>query len=177
MSGKSATEATHTASRGSGCAKRAQSTLVVRVAGAGRLPPSARKPRLIAQACRRALRSRPRKPGLALRGEVNIVFLDSRAMRSLNKRFHGRDRDTDVLAFPYDAPFGRPAQRPFGDIFVCADRAKAQARELGHTTLAEAIILVAHGALHLLGHDDDSPRRRAAMDRLQAGVWRSLGRP
>lgn len=156
---------------------RSKSTPVIRVAGVGRLPLSARKPRLIARACRKALLSRPRKPGLAVTGEINIVFLGSRAMRSLNRRFHGRDRDTDVLAFPYDAPFGRSAQRPFGDIFVCADRAKAQARELGHTTLAEAIILVAHGALHLLGHDDDSPRRRAAMDRLQAGVWRSLGSP
>ncbi|NNN07557.1 MAG: rRNA maturation RNase YbeY, partial [Elusimicrobia bacterium] len=35
------------------------------------------------------------------------------------------------------------------------------------TVLREALTLAAHGALHLLGHDDADPRARARMFRLQ----------
>jgi len=138
--------------------------MTIRVFGASRLPASARRPRAMLRVCRRVLKSE-RASG---RGELNIVFLDRRRMRALNRRFLGRDRDTDVIAFAYaEEPGPVRGERPFGDVFVSAHLARAQARAAGHSVLTEVLFLVAHGTLHLLGYDDKTARGRALMFRLQ----------
>ncbi|MDD5628168.1 MAG: rRNA maturation RNase YbeY [Elusimicrobia bacterium] len=138
--------------------------MTIRVFGCSLLPASARKPRAIAEVCRRVL-ANERARG---RGELNVVFLDRRRMRVLNRRFLGHDRDTDVIAFAYaEDPGPASGEKPFGDIFVSAFQARRQAREQGHPVLTEVLFLAAHGTLHLLGHDDSTSRRRAAMFRKQ----------
>jgi len=138
--------------------------MMIRVFGTSLLPASARKPRDIAQVCRRVLKNEKAKSG----GELNVVFLDRRRMRVLNKRFLGHDRDTDVIAFDYAEDPGpiRGAQ-PFGDIFISAFQARRQAAQQAHPVLTEVLFLAAHGTLHLLGYDDSTSRKRAAMFRKQ----------
>ena len=77
-----------------------------------------------------------------------------------------------MIAFNYgkgDVPmFSSPTsagEMPFGDIFVCADRAKRQAEKFGHTFLKELLILAVHGALHLAGMDDNTPEKRLKMQK------------
>lgn len=131
----------------------------VAVFGASRLPPSARRPALVKRACALALRGE----GAVGPGELNVVFLDRRKMLELNKRFLSHSHDTDVIAFRYDdEPPGGPS-RPFGDVYVSAFQARRQAAQLGHSVLREALTLVVHGTLHLVGYDDATPRQRAAM--------------
>ena len=138
--------------------------MTIRIFGVARLPPSARKPRAIAAICRRILKGE-RAAGA---GEINIVFLDRQRMRALNTRYLKKSHDTDVIAFPYAAdPGPLPGERPFGDIFISAHKARTQAAELAHAVLNEVLILVAHGTLHLLGYDDSRPRRRAVMFKKQ----------
>lgn len=149
--------------------------MIVRVFRAGLLPASARKPRLIAEACRKTLRrehARDRAPrrgsaasksrrAAAGEGEINIILLDRKAMRRMNKEFLGHDYDTDVIAFNHDSP------EAFGDVYISAYKARAQAKELGHPVLREVLTLAVHGTLHLLGYDDDTPSRKARMFRKQ----------
>ena len=141
--------------------------MTIRIFGASRLPPSARKPRAIAAICRRILKGeRAGRPGA-----LNIVFLDRRKMRALNRRYLGKNHDTDVIAFSYAAdPGPLPGERPFGDIFISAHKARTQAADLGHSVLNEVLILVAHGTLHLLGYDDSSPPQRIIMFHKQKRV-------
>ena len=40
-----------------------------------------------------------------------------------------------------------------GDIVICKQRAKAQAKQLGHNYKRELAFLALHGFLHLLGYD------------------------
>jgi probable rRNA maturation factor len=54
-------------------------------------------------------------------------------------------------------------------------RARAQAREFGHTTEDEVRILMLHGVLHLLGHDHEKDSGRMA--RLEKRWRRELGLP
>jgi probable rRNA maturation factor len=89
-------------------------------------------------------------------------------LRRLNAQFRGKDYTTDVLSFP--APVGRTgASAPayLGDLAISAARARAQAREFGHTTEVELRILLLHGLLHLLGmdHETDSGRMARAEKR------------
>ncbi len=134
--------------------------MTVRVSRAGLLPASARKPGLVAAACRETLR----RERVRREGEINIVFMDRKSMKTMNKEFLGHDYDTDVIAFNYDlltSPKG--AEAPFGDVYISSYKAREQAKEQGHSVLKEVLTLVVHGTLHLLGYDDDTPSRKARM--------------
>lgn len=111
--------------------------------------------------------------------ELAVVVTDDEALRELNRRYRGVDAPTDVLAFPNEGrgPFvsapGLP--RYLGDVIVSFPRAAAQAAEAGHAVEAELQLLVVHGTLHLLGHDDAAERPRAQMWKAQSQVLQALG--
>jgi probable rRNA maturation factor len=94
-----------------------------------------------------------------LRGSVNVLVTSSRELRTLNRRFRGKDQPTDVLSFP--AGFG-PAKDFSGDVAISADIAAANARRLGHPASQEIKILVLHGVLHLAGYDHDKDHGKMA---------------
>jgi probable rRNA maturation factor len=87
-----------------------------------------------------------------LQGTVNVLLTSSNEMKSLNCRFRGKDKPTDVLAFPADPS----AQKQFaGEIAISAEIASQNARVLGHSPAQEIKILVLHGVLHLRGYDHE----------------------
>ena len=87
-----------------------------------------------------------------LKGAVNVLLTSSAEMKSLNRRFCGKDKPTDVLSFPAEAG----AQKQFvGDIAVSVEIASQNARLLGHSPAEEVKILVLHGVLHLRGYDHE----------------------
>ncbi|HEX4047851.1 MAG TPA: rRNA maturation RNase YbeY [Elusimicrobiota bacterium] len=147
-------------------------SLTVRVAGLGTLPRPARKRARIAAAVRAAFALE----GSRRRGDVGVIFVSRAEMRSLNRQYLGHNSDTDVITFEHDRFPGVPAaEQPIGDIFISGWMAGRSARELGHSPLREALTLAAHGALHLLGHDDHAPRSKARMFRRQDEVLAALG--
>ena len=143
---------------------RATDHVLIRVHGLRLLPPSARKPRALAAVCRRVIAAE----SSSARGELNVVFLDREKMRRLNRKYLDRDRDTDVIAFDYsEDPGPMPGEHPLGDIFISAHLARVQAEQFGHPVLTEALVLAAHGMLHVLGYDDSTAAERARMRRKQ----------
>lgn len=100
------------------------------------------------------------------------------------------DAPTDVLAFPLaDAP--GPGPRLLGDVALSSEAVVRQAgdpalaasrrRRLGLAPDApwgvneEATLLLAHGLLHLVGHDHDEPGREAAMIAAERGLVAAAG--
>lgn len=118
------------------------------------------RPGITPSRLRRLLRHVLRREGARGTASLTVVLTSDREIRALNRRFLGRDRPTDVLAFPGE-------DGVLGDVVVSVDRARSQARAAGHSVAAEVAFLAAHGLLHLLGHDDGTRRRRAAMLRRQ----------
>lgn len=116
---------------------------------------------------------------------LSIILTDDATLRQLNRQFRGIDRPTDVLSFG-GAGF-RDGQRQreratqagdptyIGDITISMERCAEQARQAGHAEDAELALLVAHGVLHLLGYDHDTPARKARMWRAQASALATLG--
>jgi probable rRNA maturation factor len=87
-----------------------------------------------------------------LKGAVNVLITSSAEMKSLNRRFRGKDKATDVLSFPAEPG----AQKQFaGEIAISAELAWQNARALGHSPSEEVKILVLHGVLHLRGYDHE----------------------
>jgi probable rRNA maturation factor len=148
------------------------SRVTVRVAGLSLLPRTARKAGLIEAAVLRAFSFEKSR----LRGEISVIFVGRAAMRALNRQYLGHDDDTDVISFSHETVPGVPAaEAPVGDIYVSGWMAARQARERSHSTLREALTLVAHGALHILGHDDHRPRDKARMFKIQDRIIAELG--
>lgn len=101
-----------------------------------------------------------------LPGQVHVLVVSSNRMRTLNRRFRGQDKATDVLSFPaVPAVAGDFA----GDIVISAGIAAANARRLHHPLREELKVLVLHGILHLSGHDHESDNGEMARkeDRLR----------
>ena len=93
---------------------------------------------------------------------LSVVFVGSRTIRGINRRFLGHDYVTDVLAFPLGDEDEPGAQ---AEIYVNLDRAKIQARDYRVTFAEETRRLLIHGTLHLLGYSDASNRQKARMTR------------
>lgn len=91
--------------------------------------------------------------------ELSIVVVTDAAIRRLNRRWRGKDRATDVLSFPVGGPPGGL----LGDVVVSLDTARRVAREEGRRAGEELDRYLAHGLLHLLGHDHERPRQARRM--------------
>src|SRR5580693_2735985 len=109
------------------------------------------------------------------KAELSLVLSGDEQIRELNKIYRGKDRPTDVLAFPMrEGDFGRfhaaLPSRLLGDVIVSVPTAQRQAREAKRELLGEVTMLVAHGLLHLLGWDHETAAKdkkmRAETDRL-----------
>jgi probable rRNA maturation factor len=110
-----------------------------------------------------------------LRGRVNVLVTGSAAMHTLNARFRGKNKATDVLSFP--SAQALPAGRPdfAGEIAISADIAAQNAARLGHSVASEVKVLALHGILHLAGMDHE--RDNGQMARKEAELRRVLRLP
>ncbi len=92
-------------------------------------------------------------------GELSFVFVNARKMRSLNKRYKGKDHVTDVLAFDQTPLAAKCSSNSLhGDIIICPGAAKKNARLFETSLEYELVLYVIHGILHLLGYDDHTAR-------------------
>ena len=100
--------------------------------------------------------------------EVSIAFVDDASMKSLNRKFRGKNKTTDVLTFPGEGAF-------LGDIVISVDQARRQARDEGHSLAMEVRYLILHGILHALGFDHETDN--GEMNALEMKVRLRVGLP
>ncbi len=112
--------------------------------------------------------------------ELVVTLTDDAEIRSLNAEWRGKDKPTDVLSFPQDAPHFPGVPRTLGDIIISVETAERQAgegalprirQEIGArswTLLDEVSFLMLHGLLHLLGHDHMEEAEALVMEAKEA---------
>lgn len=116
--------------------------------------------------------------------EVSVTFVGERRIRALNREHRGIDEVTDVLSFPLEEAGewagGGGADAPprmLGDIVICARQALRQARGDDLPPAFEVAVLLAHGTLHLLGHDHETDAGQMAVRQaevLEGVAWEGL---
>jgi rRNA maturation RNase YbeY len=111
--------------------------------------------------------------------ELSLLLVSDRVMHALNRDWRGKDRPTDVLAFPQDGVHAArpdaPTERLLGDVVISVDTARTQAAEIGHPLRAEGERLLVHGLLHLLGYDHERSAAEARrMQRKERALLRVL---
>ncbi len=104
--------------------------------------------------------------------ELSIILVDEVAMERLHVQWMDLPGPTDVMSFPMDelrpgSEDREPEPGLLGDIVLCPSVAERQARDAGHATEEELLLLTTHGILHLLGYDHAEPEEEREMFGLQ----------
>ena len=114
--------------------------------------------------------------------EISISFVDEKKIRELNRNFRSIDKTTDVLSFPIEDFFNEDRKtllkKPYlmlGDVVICLDVARKQAKELGHSFEREIMYLTCHSILHLLGYDHMEDEDKKIMRAREKEVMKNLG--
>jgi probable rRNA maturation factor len=114
-----------------------------------------------------------------LRGEriqnalISVAFVGRSAIARLNGKYLRHDGPTDVISFGMGrAAPGMPA---IGDIYICPDVARVNAKRNRVPVSEELARLVVHGTLHVAGHDhpDDESRTKSSMWKRQERILAS----
>lgn len=98
---------------------------------------------------------------------LSIAFVTRAAMARLNREHLGHRGPTDVISFAFRAA-GRGGA-VVGDVYICPDVARENARRHGAGVREEVARLVVHGTLHVLGaeHPEGDARTTSRMWRRQ----------
>lgn len=111
-------------------------------------------------------------------GVINAKVTDEEEVRRLNHSYAGKDESTDVLSFSYledQEPGIQQTDTELGDIVISNQHVASQARQAGTDENTEFILLLLHGALHILGYDHVEAEDRRHMEQLQSDIMARLG--
>ncbi|MGA2798001.1 MAG: rRNA maturation RNase YbeY [Thermoguttaceae bacterium] len=93
------------------------------------------------------------------RAKIDVAVVDDRTIAELHQRYLDDPDPTDVLSFLLE----RSPKNLEGEIVVSADTARASAARYNWTAADELLLYVIHGALHLVGYDDNTVKKRTKM--------------
>jgi probable rRNA maturation factor len=96
---------------------------------------------------------------------LSITFVGRAAISGLNRRYLGHEGPTDVISFGLRRVGRRGAV--VGDVYICAEIARENARRQGIPAGEELLRLIVHGTLHVLGRDHP-----AGASRTTSAMWR-----
>ncbi len=93
---------------------------------------------------------------------IKNLFTDDKFIRSLNNKYRGIDKSTDVLSFSFQEGAIKSPEvennKLLGDIIISIETAQRQADTLNHSMEKELTVLVIHGLLHLTGYDHEEDK-------------------
>lgn len=112
--------------------------------------------------------------GFQPEAEVTVRLVDEAESRELNHTYRGKDKPTNVLSFPFEAPPG--LELPLlGDLVICRQVVEREAQEQGKPLMAHWAHMVVHGSLHLLGYDHIEDEEAEEMEQLERDIMQELG--
>lgn len=96
---------------------------------------------------------------------VELVYVGENEIVSINKEFLKRDYVTDIISFRYNED--KSSQEIEGTLYCCLPRIIEQSKEFKESEEKEALRIIAHGLLHLIGYDDTSKKEKLKMTDLE----------
>lgn len=105
--------------------------------------------------------------------ELTIRIADEHESQELNSQYRGKDKPTNVLSFPFDAPPG--IELPLiGDLIICPQVVYQESIEQEKTFHDHFAHMVIHGCLHLLGFDHINEQDAVEMETIEKQTLASL---
>lgn len=106
--------------------------------------------------------------------ELTVRIVDEQESHQLNYDYRGKDKPTNVLSFPFEAPPGIEIDL-LGDLIICRQVVEKEAEEQSKPLLAHWAHMVVHGSLHLLGYDHIENDEAEEMESLETEIMQSMG--
>lgn len=110
--------------------------------------------------------------------ESSVLFVSKTKIQALNHEYRNKNEVTDVLSFALnddEEDDGFQDEHLLGDIVICVERMKEQAKEYNHSIERELGFLAIHGLLHLIGYDHQSEADEKEMFALQEELLTAYG--
>jgi len=106
--------------------------------------------------------------------ELSIRVVDEIESQQLNLDYRGKDKPTNVLSFPFEAPPQIPCDL-LGDLVICFSVVEKEAEEQSKSLLNHWAHMLIHGTLHLLGYDHIEDEEAEGMESLEIAILQQLG--
>jgi len=114
--------------------------------------------------------------GARFAGAVSLMLVGPARSRALNLRYRGKDKPTNVLSFAPAAAVDIESGAPLlGDLVICPQVLRREAREQHKRVRDHWAHLFIHGLLHLTGHDHERPADARRMEGREVRILRRLG--
>jgi probable rRNA maturation factor len=123
----------------------------------------------------------PELAELDRRVEISVTLSCDEQVRTLNAKWRGKDKPTNVLSFPMadERDLSRAniasSELLLGDIILAHGVCEAEAAEKRVSVEQHATHLVVHGTLHLLGYDHQRDEDAADMEAREIRALKRLG--
>lgn len=106
--------------------------------------------------------------------ELTIRIVDEEESRLLNSTYRHKDKPTNVLSFPFEAP--PQVNLPLlGDLVICRQVVEREANEQQVTLDEHWAHMVVHGCLHLQGYDHIEEDEAEEMESIESNIMLQLG--
>ncbi len=102
-------------------------------------------------------------------GEVEVNIVGDKEIKDLNFRYRGKNKVTDVLSFAWQEDKTIKSSS-LGQIYICYPQIVRQAKEYTVKTKAEFVRMLAHGFLHIIGHDHEKKKEAEIMFKIQEEI-------
>ena len=101
--------------------------------------------------------------------EVSITLINDKRIQSINKKYRGFDKPTNVLSFELGDDI------LLGDIFVSLDTVVREAKDAGISVEEHTAHMIVHGILHLQGYDHIKDKEAKIMENREINILKKLG--
>lgn len=94
--------------------------------------------------------------------ELSLLLVDDKQIRELNRRFLGRDKPTNVLAFSMrEGEYSSLHPYLLGDLVISVETSRRQSKQSSLSEMEMLTLLLIHGILHLLGYEHEGTKKGA----------------
>lgn len=105
--------------------------------------------------------------------EITVRVVSEQESQSLNLVYRGKDKPTNVLSFPFEAPAQIQIDL-LGDLVICADIVEKESKLQNKPIAHHWAHMIIHGTLHLLGFDHDDEQDAQLMESLEVALLAKL---
>lgn len=109
--------------------------------------------------------------------EITVRLVMPDEIQELNNEYRHKDKPTNILSFPFECPPEFPDLPLLGDLIICDEIVRQEAKDQGKTYKEHFAHLIVHGCLHLLGFDHIEVKDASIMEPLEVKILKQLGYP
>ncbi len=106
--------------------------------------------------------------------EITVRIVDKGESQRLNSEYRDKNKPTNVLSFPFEAPPGIELDL-LGDLVICADIVSQEAQQQNKSALHHWYHMLVHGSLHLMGFDHIKDHEADQMEALEIAILAKIG--